>query len=252
MRISTDQLVKVPPHLRAEEVVCLAETYLSAFQGIHYGESTTSRYKKTSLSGKSILVVGALTNVGQAVVELAEIAGITLIYAPCKKKHKDQVFELGATPLEKSEEEWMPLLEGKIDLIIDTTVGVDSSVENYFGALQENGSYVLVGKSKKPVESLITEISGQSSNYSCSRKRSHANNQVFNYNVFEKWDVDIELCKLDLDYLITLLSEGLLVPRILDRISLHKVKKAHEILEEKRLKGFLICEPFMKSKSRGL
>jgi len=253
MKISTEQLVKIPLELRAEEAVCLAEAYLSAFQGIHYGETMTSRYKDTSLCGKSILVVGALTNAGQAVIELAKIAGVTLIYAPCKMKHKDRIFELGATPLERKKEEWMPLLEGKIDLIIDTTTDLESEIRNYFNALQDHGYYVLVGRSKEDVEaSIISEILPPNSNYSCSSKKPDKMDQVFHYNVFEKWDLDIELCKRDLDHLVKLLSAGLLSPRILDRISLHKVKKAHEILEEKRLKGFLVCEPFMKSKSRAV
>jgi hypothetical protein len=47
-----------------------------------------------------------------------------------------------------------------------------------------------------------------------------------------------------------LLQAGVISPRVLDRVSLKKVAKIQAVLDEKRIQGFIVCEPWIKSMSR--
>jgi NADPH:quinone reductase-like Zn-dependent oxidoreductase len=194
-QIGADKLVKVPDDLEAVDVVCLAESYLSAFQAVHSGQRLLTRYKKTSLSGKSILVIGALTNFGRAVVELANAAGATLIYAPCKLKHRDRVRAMGTSPLGLSKDEWMPLVNKKLDLVIDTTIELNGKEVNYFNALSEKGHYLFIGRTQNDVDRIRTKWTG-SAKIVCSSNRARMASQIHSCDVFENWESNIEICKV--------------------------------------------------------
>jgi NADPH:quinone reductase-like Zn-dependent oxidoreductase len=194
-QIGADQLVKVPDDLEAVDVVCLAEAYLSAFQAVHSGQRLLTRYKQNSLLGKSVLVLGALTNTGRAVVELANAAGATLIYAPCKAKHRERVRAMGTCPLGLSKVEWMPLLNKKLDLVIDTTIELSGKEENYFSALSEKGQYLFIGRTQNDVDKIITKWAG-SAKLVCSSNRTRMAAQIHSCDVFEKWESNIESCKV--------------------------------------------------------
>ena len=72
------------------------------------------------------------------------------------------------------------------------------------------------------------------------------------YDVYEEWERNLELCKKDLTHLLTLLEGRVIKPEVLDRLPLTKIGKAHDLLESKRLPGFLVCEPWMRSKKRAV
>ena len=196
-KIRADQLVKVPDDVEPSEAVCLAEAYLSAFQAVHYGQRQLTRYKKGALSGKSILVLGVLTNVGRAVVELANAAGATLVYAPCKAKHRDKVRALCATPLGLEKKEWMPLLHQKLDLIVDATAEIKGDVENYFSALSENGDYLLVGRTQEKLAKIMARWAG-SPKLVCGSNKARMGNQLHSYDVYANWESNLESCKVRL------------------------------------------------------
>jgi NADPH:quinone reductase-like Zn-dependent oxidoreductase len=194
-KIDAERLVKVPGNLEPCEVVCLAETYLSAFQALHCGQRMATRYMRNSLSGKSIFVLGALTNVGRAVIELAEAGGATLIYAPCKAKYKERVRSLGATPLSPYKDEWMPLLHKKLDLIIDATIDTSEELENCFSILGEKGDYIFIGRTQKEIDR-VTAVWVGSSNVVCSSKKVRMMNRIHAYDVFETWETNLESGKV--------------------------------------------------------
>ena len=198
-KIGAEQLVKVPDDVNPLEAVCLAEAYLSAFQVIHSGQRQHTRYKKTALTGKSILILGVLTNVGRAVVELAKAAGATLVYAPCKDKHRDKVRSIGATPLGVKKEEYVALIHGKLDLIIDATAEIKGDIENYFNALNDKGEYILVGRTPAAVENALSTwwAEAAKNNFVCtSISKSRMMNQVHSYDVYEKWESNLDGCKV--------------------------------------------------------
>merc|ERR1740130_112266 len=86
--IHPNQLVKVADGLDPAQVACLPEAYLSAFQVLHKNQAGSLRYRENSLKGKSILILGCMTNnMGRAMIDLALNAGVATIYATAKKKH---------------------------------------------------------------------------------------------------------------------------------------------------------------------
>lgn len=197
--VSADQLVKVPLGVDPPEAVCLVEAYLSAFQAIHCGQKQVIRYTATSLSGKKLLVLGILTNVGRAAVQLAIAAGATLVYAPCKSKHRENILSDGATPLCGAKDDFMTLLNGEVDLIIDATADIRTDVEDYFSALNENGDYLLVGRTSATKEYILSRWAGAPKHkLACDNNKYRLTNQVHAYDVYETWEANLECSKVSL------------------------------------------------------
>lgn len=247
-RVGPQQLVKVPGVVDPAEVACLAETYLAAFQVVHHGQRVGLRYKQHSLAGKSILVLGALSNMGRAVVELANAAGAAIVYATGKGKKTDEIQRVGAKPLSRKME-WLPVLAGKIDLIASSSLGGESS--DYLKALKDNGAFIFMGATRKEVDIIVSSWSQPIKLVSTS-KQTKMENKIHAYDVYASWDNNTEGCKRDLSHLISLLEKGAIKPRVLDRVPLNKVARAHEILDSKRLQGHLVCEPWIKSMQRAV
>ena len=197
--VSADQLVKVPHGVNPPEAVCLAEAYLSAFQAIHCGQRQVVRYTATSLSGKLVLILGVLTNVGRAAVQLALAAGATIVYAPCKHKHRESVQSVGGTPLCGAKHDFMPHLNANIDLIIDATTDIRTEVENYFSALNENGDYLLVGRTPETKEYILSRWAGTPKHkLACGNNKYRLSHQVHAYDVYATWESNLECCKVSL------------------------------------------------------
>ena len=86
-----DDFVHVPAGLDDAEVVALILNYATAYQMIH-------RVGK-QITGQTALVTGANGGVGQALLELLRVAGITAYGAAGAKSH-ELIRSLGATPIE--------------------------------------------------------------------------------------------------------------------------------------------------------
>jgi len=255
--IDPAKLVKVPVGIDPAEAACLPEMYLSAFQVLHFGQTGQSRYERSSLRGKSILIVGSMANnMGKAIIELALNAGVANIYATAKPKHWKTLISFGIMPLSPDPLEWISRVEGTIDLVLASNGGLREDVTpTHFRALRpKTGRLIMCGRrvvgNDIPAgdweQSPTTLVCSKQKEYTKMMHRSHS------YDVFEQWDKCLEMCKRDLDHLLELLQRGVLKPTILDRIPLSKVPRAHELLESKRLSGFLICEPWMKGKKRAV
>ena len=119
LTIHPRQLVKVPEGLDPADVACLPECYLSAFQVLHMGQLGNSRYRQNALKGKSILILGCMTNnMGKALIELARDAGVANIYATAKKKHWKTLVSYGVMPLSTDPMQYMERIAGTMDLVL--------------------------------------------------------------------------------------------------------------------------------------
>ena len=67
------------------------------------------------------------------------------------------------------------------------------------------------------------------------------------YDVYESWDDNINLSKQDLAHLFEKVKSGVIDPPIVERIPLSKVPEVHVMLEAKRIQGFYICEPWLRT-----
>lgn len=247
--IPRERLVKVPANYNIDstKLACLPEIYLSAFQALQTGRNSASRYRKNSLSGKSIMFVGGASGLGQAIIELGVEAGASVVYATASKvKQFQRIIEMGGIPLSDNPAEWLQSINQQVDILIgctsDTLKDTDPLTYDHLNVLKKKGQLVLLSGPGAPNDHPVIHPGKAPCQVDVFKilKKAHK------HNIFESWERDMKQGKKDLAHLIGLLQKGVLNPKILERISLNKVGKAEEIVEARRLHGVIMCEPWMQ------
>lgn len=195
-RTKADQLVKVPKGVDPAEAACLAEAYLSAFQALQYNQSSWARYSSQSLIGKSVLVVGGMTNVGHAVIELAVALGAMEVYATGKTRHHSQLEDVGATPLDRKPKLWPSEVLGMMDLVIDATGDVEGDHANvrHFNALHEQGSLIFIGL--RDMTDAVAREWDVTSTLLNADNTDDLVNRTHSLEVFDNWELDLDRSKV--------------------------------------------------------
>ena len=195
-RISTDQLVKVPDGVDPAQAVCLAEAYLAAFQALHYTRGHKERYANHSMIGRSILLIGAMTNVGRAVVELAKALGAMDVYAVGKERHHPTLTTIGVIPLRRDPTLWPAGIMGKMDLVIDATgdSAGDHATASHFRALHERGTLIFIGL--RSMTDVVASEWDVSSTWFDADMVAQVINRTHAVEVFDTWDLDLEGSKV--------------------------------------------------------
>jgi NADPH:quinone reductase-like Zn-dependent oxidoreductase len=191
--ISGDRLVNVPDRLHnASKLACVPEIYLTAFQALHLGQKNGARYRKTSLSGKSILVLGGTTTFGRAIIELAVAGGSHAVYATGKEKDFVIIRKAGGSPLGKNLRQWCSILTNEIDLILgmDNTMGRSELQMEHIELLSKNGKIVLLSAPKG--ERKVNDFD------EIAKILENSGRQLFHYNVFDSWEENLRQAKRDL------------------------------------------------------
>jgi NADPH:quinone reductase-like Zn-dependent oxidoreductase len=252
------QLVKISPSVDPAEAACLGETYLSAFQVLHFGQTGGTRYRSTALKGKSILILGAVaTTLGHAIFELATAGGVGRIFATATPKHFPHLRSLGIIPISADPALWYDQLNGEIDLVLVSDTN-EEVVPAHFRVLKESGHLIVIGQlvgSGSPVGDWETKGQTRAKQLVCKRNKTKVSmiDRTHDYNPFRQWAADLQKSKKDLAHLVKLLEKGTIKPNVLDRIPLNKVAKAQEMVESKRhASGFLVCEPWLRNKKRAV
>jgi NADPH:quinone reductase-like Zn-dependent oxidoreductase len=195
-RIETHQLVRVPEGVDPAQAVCLAEAYLAAFQSLHYTQGDKARYINHSMIGRSILVIGALTNVGRAVVELAKSLGAMDVYAVGKEQHHSVLTTLGVIPLRRNPKLWPPGVMGMMDLVIDATgdCAGDHATAIHFHALHQEGNLIFIGL-RNMTDAVASEWDISSTRFS-EDMAARVINHTHTVEVFDNWELDLERSKV--------------------------------------------------------
>jgi len=246
--IDVDRLVKIPvDNQKQNAVACLPEIYLAAFQALHFGHRNSLRYRKSSLSKKKILVLGGTSTLGVALIELARAAGCETVYATGRDKDFDKIGDLGGLPLSRDPRHWISSLAFKMDLVVglDYPYAKSQLQSEHIQALNRSGKIIIIGGPDQGEKSTF-ELD------SFDERSSVSNRKLHNYNVFDSWDADMRKAKRDLVHLLKLFKDGLLNPKITERIPLDKIAKAHDYLDEKQVNGFIICEPWISGRNKGV
>ena len=158
-------------------------------------------------------------------------------------------------PLSQDPKDWIARVEGTIDLVLATNGGLREDVTiSHYRALNPTGHLILSGRRIVGNDISVGDWGSNQTPLICSKNKAFTRmmNKTHSYDVYRQWDQNLDECKKDLEHLLTLLENGSIKPTVLDRIALHKVARAHELLESKRLSGFLVCEPWMRSKKRAV
>lgn len=245
-QIDPAKAVKVPENVDPVCTVCLAETYLSAYQLLFHGIKGGRRQKKGSLRGQTYMLFGSIDlNFASAIAEIAKFAGVEAIYASAKRKRFQKFHNLGIVPFDHECNDLTMKLKGTIDRI----VSFDQDVSHLqLNVLKKEGDILIVCGAElmsKPREKLQP-------NLFCSKSKSQQYGKTYSYDVFNEWDERTEQCKADLSFLIDLHFKGFISPRVRHRIPLHHVSKAQETFERKQFSGFLVCEPWLVAKSKAI
>lgn len=243
-------LVRVPEKVDPAEAACLVETYLTAFQTLHYNQSFLTRYRKNALRGKSILVIGGMSaNMSRAMSQLAQQAGTKALFATGRKKDFKQLSEQGILPLTTDPLTWWEQLAGAIDVLIS----LDEEVIPLHHKLLKNDGTLVVSSSEFR-EDLMNEEARDplKRTLACSTSKARASSRTSHYDLYEEWENSRAKAKKDLSHLAELLEDRRIVPTVLDRVPLGEVAKIQETLEKRRAKGHYVCEPWLVSKSRAV
>jgi len=250
--VDPTSLVRVPEKVDPAEAACLAETYLTAFQTLHYNQSFLTRYRKNAFQGRSILIIGGMSaNMSRAMSQLAQVAGCKAIFATARKKDFKQFSELGILPLTTDPLSWWEQLAGSIDILVSLD---EEIVPLHYKLLKFDGT-VVVSSSEFHEDLMMYEDTREplKHQFTCLASRSQAASKTTShYDLYEEWKKNPSKAKKDLGHLVDLLEERKVVPVVLDRVPLSEVAKIQEILEKRRLKGHYVCEPWLVSKSRAV
>jgi NADPH2:quinone reductase len=217
-----DELVKVPDGLDDAEVVALILNYVTAYQMIHRVANQRA--------GETALITGANGGVGQALLELLRVHGVTAIGAASKRAH-DLVRGFGATPIDSRD----------ADVAAGTHAVVPAGVDASYDAL--GGKYVgqCIRGTRRGGHVVAYGFSG-TNNALLPIARGYAALYVGGplagrkctfYGITQLFRKDKQPFKEDLVKLFDLLAQRKLAPKIVARMKLPVDARAANELQEK-------------------
>jgi len=182
--------------------------------------------KKSPLFGKSVLIVGAGSPVGVALVDLARHAGAN-VYTLSHSSHLGVIREMGANhwyPL-ANQDVWKEQWRGKIDLVVDTIGDPDYNPSFYKVMKTVRGRFVKVnftscGEKYVPPTTLRKQRLRLLKGY----KERVINDKTVDYNIFNSYKEDMDLFEEDLSHLHDLLQEGKIGPKISSRVGFDELE----------------------------
>jgi NADPH:quinone reductase-like Zn-dependent oxidoreductase len=231
--LNADQVIAVPPEIDPAEAATLILSWTTAFQLLH----RSAKVRR----GQRILVHGAAGAVGQALLSLANIAGIDT-WGAGQGEHAQLIRDLGATPIDYDQEDFTQALPGGFDVIFDG-IGEDG-YRRSFAALKRGGLLVAIGYSAgaRANQGMIAVLSAIARLYLWGLMPGGKRTRFYSINVMRARRPD--WFKQDLACLFELLRRGEIKPRVAERIGFDEVADAHRRLEAGGLEGkIVLCPP---------
>ena len=132
-------IIRVPSETDSFVALCLSSTYVPAREALDL-----ARKLNTPFTGANILVIGGNGPSGLATIELALLEGAN-VFATADERHHEYLSNLGAKCFPIDPEKWLPTLQGKMDVVLDSVCldGYESSSL----ALNPAGTLVCTGMS---------------------------------------------------------------------------------------------------------
>lgn len=231
--LPANDLVPATPGVDPAEAVCLVANYLTAHLLLHQ----TANLAK----GDRVLVQGAAGGTGSALVELGKLAGMEM-YGTASKHNHDLVFELGATPIDYRNEDFVKrirsLTEDGVDAVFDP-VGGARQIWRSYQTLREGGllvSYGMAATTKQGLRvipfSLLTVL--------LLKLIPDGKQASMSPNLAEYAPTHIDWYHDTLAELLDLLAAGSLRPKVAERIPLAEAARAHELLERGAYAGKVV------------
>ena len=241
--LAPDDLVAVPDGLDPAEAVCLVLNYATAYQLLHREAQVEA--------GQTVFANGASGGVGQALLELGRLAGVTT-YGLCSPSKFGVVEALGGVPIDytKNGGDYVEEVRARtpggegVDAALDGLGG--SHVNRCFDLTKHGGHTVLYGftTSVKDGHADNTDVFKGMLSYAL-HKVFPAGRKVTFYGVTALYRKDKGPFHEDLPVLFDLLREGKIKPRIAAKLPLTEAARANAMLEAGGVGGkiVLVCTP---------
>lgn len=209
--------------------------------------------KKSPLFGMKVLVVGAGSPVGLALVDLARNAG-AFVHALSERSHLSAIRELGAKSwYELSQRaKWEAAWRSDMDLVIDT-IGDSDYNPSFYTVLTTRGRLIRVNTTScgKKYEPLRTKEGGLKNRLKNRLNRHDYKQRVINdktvddYNIFNSCEEEKELFEEDLAYLQDLLQVGKIAPKIFSRVGFDQLEgEWDKLVTAEGITGVLVVSPW--------
>lgn len=214
------ELVPVPPGVDPAEAVCVVANYLTAHMAMHHTADVQS--------GERVLVHGAAGGVGSALLELGRLAGLEM-YGTASEYNHDLVSELGATPIDYRNEDFVErvraLTGDGVDVVFDP-IGGARQLWRSNQALRKRGrlTWFGVAAAKKDGLRVIPFTLGM---VALLKILPTGKQLLLTPNLGE----DNAWYRETLAELLDLLAAGEIKPIVAERIPLAEAWRAHELLE---------------------
>ncbi|MFL5576371.1 MAG: zinc-binding alcohol dehydrogenase family protein [Gemmatimonadaceae bacterium] len=231
--VKAHSLVSVPGGLDAVEVAALPMNYVTAHQLLR-------RVAKVR-PGETVLVHGAGGGVGTALLQLAQLAGVTVVGTESPRKLA-LVRALGAHALDYTKGDVVAQvhgLVGPVDVVLDP-IGGDHVLLSA-RALRAGGRLVVYGHSAPGAatrEGMAT-LSARMDAWNA----DPAGIRALGYSLGVLYRDSPEVIRDDLARLVALLAERRIRPVVAERLPLRDVRRAHEKLEFEGVPGKLVLVP---------
>ena len=235
--------ILLPSTATHEDIICLVANYMTAYQSLKLAKKDGA-----PLTNANVLITGGSGPVGQALVDLASREGAK-VFTTAHKMHEKYLVSLGAKWFPIKPKKWLPMLEGKMDVVIDSLC-VDG-YESSYRALTPEGILVCTGSISAVLDddsqSFCHTFDPSSLKvwWSTVKAKYFWNRSVF-YDVYESFQKDPKMFKQELHYLICKLEKNEIRPKVAGRVSLNQVPKAHRLIEKGLPNGTVICLPWKK------
>ncbi len=227
---SESRLVKIPQSVDNTEAAVIPVNYTTAFHMLH----NVAKLK----AGDVILVHAAAGGVGTAIIQLAKIAGATVIGSVGSEEKRQYILNEGADfavdyKRENLVESVRAITGGKGVNVSFNPIAGDTMISD-LDTLAPFGHLVIFGfiaglPEQKLQEAMLNHFGGSLTiSYS---------------DIYTLYKADFEKLKSILRTLFSLLSEKKISPRVYRQIDLSEAGKAHQLLESGVVVGKLVLTP---------
>lgn len=237
--VASKDLIRVPGVVDSAQAVSLVSTYMTAYQALHRVKPTK---EKETLEGTSVLITGGNGPIGTAAIELAIRAGCSKVYTTASEKYHQTLKSKGAIVLPLDADEWLPTVEGKMDLVIDGICQDDYASPR--AALNSTGHLVVVGMTMQTNKQTKGYLGMPSNALWSSVKANYLMTKTTTYCPWQSSQAKPSEFKHDLEYIFGLLQRGKIKPKIGKRVILEQVPKTMKQMEMGEIDGIVVCKPW--------
>jgi len=235
--IPKKNVILLPENANEEDIICLVANYMVAYQCLKL-----SKKDGAPLTHANVLITGGSGPAGQALVELALREGAK-VYATAHKMHEEHLTKLGAKWFSVNPKKWLPDLEGKMDVVIDSLC-VDG-YESSYRALTPDGILVCNTSNHSALQLQHQNDHGVNAWWSSVKAKYVWNRAIF-YDLNESYEENPKMFGHELHYLIYQLQRGEISPKVAGKVSLNQVPKAQKLVEKGLPNGTVVCLPWKK------